>query len=139
MDGVIEKDGVYRFVDFKTYFDKGNFPQPKDVVQISSYAYFYQCLPEEQKMPVPIDTSTSYLIYISKKFNYREPILTYPVKETPKMVDTIISQVDKVREAQDTGRLPLPFDDCVKRNFESGRAKNCYLRDYCKEKYDRGE
>ena len=137
-DGIICKDGVYRLVDFKSYFEASNFPLTKDVIQIVSYAHFYEFLPDHLKLPVPIDIGTSYLMYISKKFNYKSPILTYPVKKTKGMMDKITSQVDQVRHAQDTNELPAPLNSCVKNNFSSGKAKQCYLAQYCKEEYDNG-
>lgn len=139
MDGVLCKDGVYRFIDFKSYFERSNFPLAKDVVQIASYAHFYELLPEELKLPVPVDTSTSYLMYISKKFNYREPILTYPIKKTKDLTDKITNQIEKVINAQNTGVLPVPFDNCVKSGFSKGRAKDCFVKEYCKEAHQNGE
>ena len=138
MDGVLCKDGVYRFIDFKSYHEAQNFPLTKDVIQIVSYAHFYEFLPDHLKLPVSIDTSTSYLMYISKKFNYSSPILTYPVKKTEEMTTKLSDQVDKVRKAQDTGEIPAPLDSCIKSGFSKGRAKDCFIKQYCKEAYDNG-
>ena len=137
IDGVVMKDGVYRFCDFKSYWQKpdSGFPNGKDVIQLASYMHFYTYLPKELKFPVNIDTSIGYLHYISKKFSYNESILTYPVKPTQKAIDTIVRNVEAFTNAAKTGTLPEPFDNCIRSDFSKGRAKNCYLSDRCKQFY----
>jgi hypothetical protein len=137
IDGVIEKDGVYRLIDFKSYFEKpqGGFPAAKDVAQLSAYAFFYNYIPEEQKFPVPIDTSTSYLHYISKKFSFSESILTYKVQPSEKLIEIMKERVRSFTVAAEGGPLPSPFDICIRNDFESGRAKDCFMREQCKQKY----
>jgi hypothetical protein len=136
LDGVLEKDGVYRFADFKSFDKKNDFPLSKDVAQLSAYAHFYQYIPEKDKLPVPIDTSISYLIYISKNFSYREPLLTYPVQPSKKAINKILERVSQFTNAAETGELPPPFETCVRSDWATGKAKNCSMRDFCKEKYN---
>ena len=135
LDAVLLKDGVYRFADFKSYAKKDNFPLGKDVAQLAAYTYFYQFVPNEEKFPVPIDTSTAYLIYISKAFSYRESILTYPIRPTEKMIETIRGNVSQFTEATKTGNLPEPLNVCIRKDFNSGKAKDCSMRELCKEKH----
>ncbi len=140
IDGVLMKDGVYRFIDFKSYWQKpaSGFPAGKDVAQLASYAYFYSLLPDEMKFPVPIDTSTAYLHYISKKFSYGESLLTYPIKPTDKMITTIVDRVSQFTEAAKTGNVPKPFDPCVRSEFKTGKAKECGLASLCQQYYYEG-
>jgi hypothetical protein len=140
IDAVIKKDGVYRFGDFKSYWQKPDtgFPTGKDIAQIASYAFFYQYVPEELKFPVNIDTSTSYLHYISKKFSYSESILTFPIQPSKKMTDTIANRVLEFTNATKTGELPMPFEPCIRSDFKGGKAKNCFLADTCKKYYYEG-
>jgi hypothetical protein len=140
IDGVIKKDNVYRFVDFKSYWEqpKGGFPAGKDVAQLSGYAYFYNFVPEDQKFPVPIDTDTSYLHYISKKFSYSESILTYPVRPSKKMLDIMKKKVKSFTDAVKNNTIPEPLETCVRNDWASGRSNNCYLKDLCKHYYQEG-
>jgi hypothetical protein len=136
LDAVIEKDGVYRFADFKSFAKKDDFPLSKDVAQLSAYAHFYQYIPKKDKLPVPIDTSISYLIYISKNFSYREPLLTYPIRPSEKAINKILERVSQFTNAAETGELPPPFETCVRSDWATGKAKNCSMRDFCKERYN---
>ena len=139
--GVIEKDGVYRLIDFKSYFEKpkGGFPAAKDVAQLSAYSFFYNYIPEEEKFPVPIDTSTSYLHYISKKFSFSESILTYKVKPSEKLIEIMKERVRSFTIAAEGGPLPDPFDVCIRNEFNGGRGKDCYMREQCKQRYQEGK
>lgn len=141
IDGVVEKDGVYRLIDFKSYFEKpaGGLPIAKDVTQLSAYSFFYNYIPEDQRFPVPIDTSTSYLHYISKKFSFSEPILTYKVQPSEKLIEVMKERVRSFTIAAEGGPLPQPFDICIRNDFESGRAKNCPAKDLCKKYYQEGK
>jgi hypothetical protein len=141
IDGVIEKDGIYRFIDLKSYWEKpkGGFPAAKDVAQLSAYSFFYNYVPEEDKFPVDIDTGTSYLHYISKKFSYSESILTFPIKPSKKLIKVMIDRVKSFTLAVNGGALPEPFDICIRNEFKSGRAKDCYLKDVCKQYYQDGK
>ena len=140
IDGVIKKDGVYRFVDFKSYWQqpKGGFPNGKDVAQLASYANFYNYVPEEDKFPVEIDTSTSYLHYISKKFSYSESILTYPVRKNKKLLDLITKKVVSFTKAVENNTVPEPLEPCIRAEWKSGRSTKCFLKDICKHKYQEG-
>lgn len=137
MDAVMLQDGVYRFGDFKSYWQKPatGFPIGKDTIQLSSYMQFYTYLPDELKLPVPIDSSVGYLYYISKKFSFNESVLTYPVKPTEKLINKILSNVGAFTEATKTGIIPDPLDSCIKSDFSKGRSKDCYLSDTCKKMY----
>jgi hypothetical protein len=137
VDGVIKKDGIYRLLDFKSYFEKpkSGFPDAKDVAQLSAYSFFYNYIPEEEKFPVPIDTSTSYLHYISKKFSYSESILTYKVQPSEKLIEVMKERVRSFTVAAEGGPLPEPFEQCIRNEFKAGRAKECYMKDLCKQKY----
>jgi len=141
IDCVLKKDDVYRFGDFKSYFEqpKSGFPNAKDVAQLASYAYFYNHVPEENKFPVQIDTSTSYLHYISKKFSYSESILTFPVKQPEKLLDKIKANVLSFTKAANGGPIPEPLDGCVSASFVSGRAKECHMKDNCKQLFQEGK
>lgn len=140
IDLVLNKDDVHRFGDIKSYANKpeGGFPNGKDVTQIAGYAFFYNYVPEAQKFPVPIDTDYVYLHYISKKFSYRESILTYPIKPSKLMIDEITKRVSEFTEATKTGKIPKPFEPCVKSNFSKGKAKSCGLSETCKEWHNNG-
>ena len=140
IDGVIEKDGVYRLVDFKSFWEqpKGGFPNGKAVAQLASYAHFYNYVPEEDKFPVEIDTSTAYLHYISKKFSYSESILTYPVKKNSILLDIITKRVLSFTQAVENNTVPEPLEQCIRADWKSGRSKNCFLKDICKQYYQEG-
>lgn len=135
IDAVLFKDGVYRLADFKSYAKKDNFPLRKDIAQVSSYAHFYNYVPEDQKFPVNIDTSIVYVIYISKAFSYRESILTYPIRPKKEMIDNIVGRVKQFTEATKTGVLPKPLEQCVKKGFG---LKKCHMKELCKEKWEKG-
>ena len=141
IDGVIKKDNVYRFCDLKSFWKKpdSGFPAGNDVTQIASYAHFYNFVPEEQKFPVPIDTSTVYLHYISKKFSYSDSLPTYQIKPTQKMIDLIVKRVKDFTDSTITGVLPEPFEQCVRNKFEKGRAKDCFLKNNCLHYYQEGK
>jgi hypothetical protein len=139
MDGILRVDDAYRICDLKSHAKSEGLPNGKDVAQLASYIHFYQYVPEEEKFPVPVDSSTGYLVYISKTFNYRDPILTFPVRPTERMVSTIVDRVSQFTEAAKTGQIPPPFEVCVKKGFAGGRAKDCYMKELCKEKYENGE
>jgi len=141
IDGVIKKDDVYRFVDFKSYFEvpKSGFPSAKDVAQLSAYAYFYNFAPEEDKFPVQIDTNTSYLHYISKKFSYSESILTFPVSPSEKLLEVMKKKVRDFTISTEGGPLPEPLDPCVRNEFNAGRSKDCFMRDLCQQYYRDGQ
>jgi len=140
IDGVIKKDNVYRLVDFKSYWEKpkSGFPNGKDVAQLASYAFFYNYVPEDQKFPVPIDTDTSYLHYVSKKFSYSESVLTYPVKKSKILLDKIKEKVVFFTKSANGGPLPEPLDICIRNNWKQGRSKDCFLSDICKQYYQEG-
>lgn len=140
IDGVIKKDDVYRFVDFKSYFEvpKSGFPAANDVAQLAAYSYFYNYVPEEDKFPVPIDTNTSYLHYISKKFSYSESILTYPVSPSDKLLKVMKERVLSFTKSTEDGTIPKPMEICVRNEFSSGRAKSCFMADICKHYYQEG-
>jgi len=134
MDGVIKVDeGVYRFLDFKTFFDESNLPKGSDFCQVASYCYFYNFLEEKDKLPVTIDTSIGYLFYVSKKMNFREPIKAFPVEVKGALIDPIKEKVAKFTDAVDNGNIPEPFEPCT-RNFEAGKAKKCEMRELCQER-----
>jgi hypothetical protein len=141
IDGIIVKDDVYRFVDFKSYWEqpKTGFPNGDDVAQLASYAFFYSQLPSELQFPVPIDTESSYLHYISKKFSYSDSILTYTVKQNDKMINKIKEKVAAFTRAVDDGSVPEPLDYCIRNKWESGRSKQCFLSDICKKYYQEGK
>lgn len=141
IDGIIKKDNVFRFVDFKSYWEKpkAGFPSGNDVAQLTSYAYFYNFVPEEEKFPVEIDTNTSYLHYISKKFSYSESILTYKVQPSKKMLDIIKERVVQFTKSAKDGTIPQPFDICVRNEWKSGRSKDCPARALCKKYYQEGK
>lgn len=136
VDGVIEKEGVYRFVDFKSYDTKKEFPLEKDVAQLSAYMYFYKHIPEEDKLPVPIDTTKGYLIYVGKSFSYKDYLLTYTINKDEKLISAIKNNVAQFTDCVDKGKsIPKPLDCCIKNKWEKGRAKNCYMKDVCKRYY----
>lgn len=140
IDAVLHKDGVYRFSDFKSYFEKpeGGFPNGKDVTQIAGYAFFYNYVQPEKKFPVDIDTDYIYLHYISKKFSYKESILTYPIRPSQAMIDEIIKRVSEFTEATKTGNIPAAFDVCAKSKFSKGKAKQCPFSETCSRWYNNG-
>ncbi len=140
MDEILFKDGVYRIGDFKSYWQrpKSGFPIGKDVVQLSSYMYFYSLLPDELKFPVNVDTTCGYLHYISKKFSFTESILTYPIRPNKKMLEPIIRNVGAFTNAANIRKLPPPLSVCLRSEFKKGRAKDCYMADKCKEYYYNG-
>ena len=135
MDGVLEKENVFRFIDFKTYWDGKDLPLGKDKVQLATYMLIYSMLPNESKFPVEVDTNIGYLIYFSKKFNYRNPILTYPVYLTESFTNTTKAQLELVKRGQQFGEVPEPFESCKKSGFQAGRAKNCAMKEKCREYY----
>ena len=141
IDGLIKKDDVYRFVDFKSYFEvpKSGFPNAKDVSQLAAYSYFYNFVPEQDKFPVPVDTNTSYLHYISKKFSYSESILTFPVTPSEKLLKVMKERVKSFTLATEGGPLPEPMDICIRNEFSAGRAASCFLKDLCKKYYQEGK
>lgn len=140
IDLVLHKDGVYRFGDIKSYMNKptGGLPNSKDIAQIAGYALFYDYVPKEQKFPVEIDTSTVYLHYVSKKFSYKESILTFNISPKKLMIDEIKERVGAFSEAVRSGRIPAPFTPCVKSDFKGSKAKYCEMADVCRDWYING-
>jgi len=136
MDAIIFKE-AYRIGDFKSYWQRppSGFPIGKDVIQLASYMYFYDQLPDEIKFPVKIDTSCGYLHYISKKFTYSDSILTYPIRPTEKMIRPIINNVAIFTEAVKTRTIQAHLNYCLRSELKKDRAKDCYLSDLCKEYY----
>jgi len=141
IDGVIKKDNIYRLIDLKSYFEvpEAGFPNAKDVAQLSAYAYFYRFIPEDQKFPVDIDTNTSYLHYISKKFSYSDSLLTYPVTPSDKLLEIMKKRVADFTTSTEGGPLPAPLDICIRNDFNAGRAKSCFMRDLCHQYYREGQ
>jgi hypothetical protein len=137
LDAVMSVENVFRLADFKSFWEKpdSGFPIGKDVVQLSCYQFFYNFVPEEEKFPVPIDTKGSYLYYISKKFSYKDSILTYLVEHNDKLLEAIKTRIKAFTDGVNGGAIPDPFDFCIGSNFKTGRAKDCALKDMCHSLY----
>ncbi|WP_029689432.1 PD-(D/E)XK nuclease family protein [Thermoanaerobacter sp. A7A] len=135
IDGFILKDNKLHVIDFKSYFTKEDFPKLQDKAQLVGYMLFYDYLPDSLKLPLPIDLETGYLYYLSKKFSYRDSILCYAVTKEQKIADAILKNVSLFSDSVKTGILPPPFDICSRSNWLKGKAKNCFLRELCKQEY----
>lgn len=140
IDGVLNVDGKYHLVDFKSYWEipKTGFPEGKDAVQLSAYSYFYNFVPESLKFPVEIDNSVSYLIYISKKFSYKESLLTFKVPYSDALVKGMVDRVSSFTKSVTDRSLPDPFESCIRGKFLEKRSKDCFVSANCKEFYRKG-
>jgi len=136
IDGFIMKDNELYIIDFKTFFEKGDFPKPQDKIQLAGYMFFYELLPDDLKLSYKVNTSAGYLYYISKKFNYRDSILAYEVQKEDKLIEPIKKNVGMFTRGVKEGIIPEPFDICIRSGWSRGKAKNCYLRDLCRQEYE---
>lgn len=128
--------GVYRFGDIKSTKDDSIFPGPAETAQIASYMYFYQFDESKNKLPLEIDRSVGYLIYVPKTMSYSKPVLTFPVKPTKAFMEPYIEKARAFTEGVKSRRLPEAFLSCVNTQFCSGPAKNCPMVAYCKKYHD---
>lgn len=136
VDLILYKDGVYRFGELKTLVEAPQEPKPEHIAQISAYAYFYNFVPKDQKLPIEIDTSVVYLCYVPKKFSYRNPLLTFPIKPSGKGIDLLIERVKQFSESVKTRTLPAPLEECIREGFMKRR---CYVAKVCKKFYEDGK
>lgn len=140
MDAILRIDGKYRIGEIKSFAgtpQKSNVPMGAHVSQLSGYMYFSQ-FDEPDALPVEIDREVGYLIYVSKQFNYREPIKTVPVRPTEKSLAPIIKKVGDFTEGVKNRTLPEALPKCIQSDFFGAPAKSCAMVERCKAYYNEG-
>lgn len=135
LDMILAIGGKYRAVEIKSHAGNRPIPQGAHISQLCGYIHYCQ---NDPNIPVPIDPSIGYLVYINKNFSYSQPILSYPIRPTKTVIEKLDSKVSAYTHGTITGELPLPLNDCVGSNWTSSRAKNCPMRTLCKKLYSEG-
>jgi len=135
-DMFLEKDtNVYRVLEIKTIkgeeFDKLKGPLAQHDWQIQSYMWGCEL---DTKLPVPIDSSVGYVMYVSKKYSTKElPFKMFTVQRNEALLGRI---KDKVMAFTDgylnyPNRMPEPLEECRHANWSNWRAKDCPTGKMC--------
>ena len=140
LDAILRmSQNVYRFGDIKTTGKEVLAPAGKDVAQLVGYMFFYQFVPEEKKLPVPIDTSCGYLFYFTKIFNVRAPVKTFAVRPNQTLCNALQAKAEYFTIGVDEGILPPPINVCLGTAFTGTRARSCAQCSACSTLYNRGQ
>ena len=126
---------IYRYGEIKTCSDDQTDPVGEHVAQVASYNYFSRY---DDKLPITIDRSVSYIFYFNKKFNWNSPTKVFPIRPTKALIDPLKAKAAEITEGVKTRNLPAPLKACVNNNFAKGRAKKCGIAAECKKKFEMG-
>jgi len=136
-DLILKVGSKYRFAEMKFMAKDIESPIGSDVVQLSSYMYFSKFDPDG--LPIDIDRSIGYLVYVSKMFNFRAPIKTFKVEPTERLMNPIIEKSRQFVVGMATSVLPEPKAACVRKNFYFAKNKTCPMLDPCKAHFLEGK
>lgn len=128
---------VYRFGEIKTCSKDMENPVGKDVAQTLSYNYFSR---HDDKLPITVDRSVSYLFYFNKMFNFKAPVKTFKVMPTERAIAPLKTKASMITTGIANKELPDALRACIATNFSknSGRARSCGIPDECRKHFERG-
>jgi hypothetical protein len=128
---------VYRYGEIKTCSKDMTSPDGGHVAQTASYNYFSRY---DDSLPITIDRSTCYIFYFNKKFNFKGPVKTFPIKPTDRLINPLKVKAAMITEGIINKTLPIPLAQCISVNFSknSGRPKKCGIPESCKKHFDMG-
>jgi hypothetical protein len=138
MDLIIRVGGKYRIVEIKTHGKDMPRAQGEHVAQLASYMYFSQ-FDADDAIPITIDRSVGYLVYFNKKFNYKAPVKTFPVKPTERFMKPLTDKAAAFTEGVNQGILPNTLGECSAGFWNNGRAKKCPSKESCQRLHESGE
>lgn len=136
-DLILKVGSKYRFAEMKFMAKEIDSPIGSDVVQLSSYMYFSKF--DIDGLPIDIDRSIGYLVYVNKLFNFRAPIKTFKVEPTERLMNPIIEKSRQFVEGIATSVLPEPKAVCVRKSFYFAKNKTCPMLDTCKTYFFEGK
>lgn len=128
-DLILKVGSRYRFAEMKFMSKEIESPIGSDVAQLSSYMYFSRF--DDPGLPIPIDRSIGYLVYVHKLFNFRAPIRTFKVEPTERLMNPLIEKSRQFVEGLATSMLPDPKPACIRKNFYFGKSNPCPMVDPC--------
>ena len=128
---------IYRFGEVKTCSKDMLSPDGSHVAQTASYNYFSRY---DNSLPITIDRSVCYIFYFNKKFDYKGPTKTFPIKPTERLINPLKTKAGIITEGIRNKTLPTPLAACIGSNFseKSGRSKQCGIASECRKKYELG-
>lgn len=134
--------GVWRVLEFKS-ISGDMFPNLKAPLidhqwQIQMYMHGLQY---DTNLPIKIDGSVGYVVYISKKDTPgRLPLKAFPVKRDEDLIERATAKVNSFMEGvkKYPEDVPSPHTDCVKSEFQSYRANTCPVKKECAELREKG-
>jgi uncharacterized OB-fold protein len=132
------KPGMYRVVEIKTMskarFDPLIAPLIEDEWQLQTYMNF--CSKPEGKIPVEIDPSVGYLLYVSKG-HYRDklPLKMFPVERSDDIIRQVNTKLKLYKDGLETypDEVPPLHRDCRTKGMGCWTAKSCPTLNECKE------
>jgi len=136
VDLILKVGSKYRVVDLKSTAKTIESPVGDDVVQVSSYMHFQKF--DKKGPPVKIDLSVGYLVYVNKVFNFKNPVSTFKIEPTERLMKPIIEKAFQFIHGKTTGTLPAPKEICVKKNFYFSSSNACNMVETCKRLFFEG-
>jgi hypothetical protein len=121
----------FRFGEIKCCGKYPEFLNMDHVAQLMSYMHFHKSDKSESRLPVDIDNSVGYLVYITRNFNWKQPMLVFPVKYNEKIISKIVARTMEYTDAVNTGVFPEPLQICADSDFSCGRANKCNQLSLC--------
>jgi hypothetical protein len=136
IDLILKVDGKFRFGEIKTYSgDIKKFADGAHAMQLSGYIDFHRYDKSETKLPITIDRSVGYLIYVSKKQAGKDTVLSFPVRPTAASLTPVREKASAFTLGVREGILTEPLQPCINAKWEAGRAKTCPMSLHCKKLY----
>ncbi len=131
--------GVVRIVEIKTIKKDSyeNLIMPLIEHQWQIITYLMYCNKSTIKLPIKIDESLGYILYLAKEQTGRDvlPLRLFPVSNSLVIQEQIKAKLRLYYEGIQNfpKKLPPVLAECERSNFSCWKAKNCAAVSYCKE------
>lgn len=130
---------LFRLLEIKTItteeFKKLSGPWGAHVYQLSLYM---ELIEKDKSIPIKVDGSMGYIIYFSKQHAGKvAPVKAYRVPKNKMMVEEAMSKIDLYGKAynwkeREINFLPAPVDECMRKQWDLWRARQCEVSPECK-------
>jgi hypothetical protein len=126
--------GIYRVLEIKTIarqeFLRLVAPLIEHLWQVEVYAW--ACKQKASKLPVKIDDSLSYILYVAKQHLVKPlPVKMFPVEHDPNVLRRALTKLREYRRSVEDGTLPKIKTECKRGKWQNHEAKWCPCREVC--------